>query len=171
VGAVSQVFLQIALLCGGVYAFYAGDPSELYEMRLSFSFGIGVVVVLLLGLLHYLARRLPWVRLALVYGYPLVLAGIALVVFGAMALSEEGVLISNIAITMPLWGLQVLSVFNVMHFASDWLYLSAAAADVPFFHEWWRFPMFILLQLAVVVIFAEFARDAIRRRKWGMGQE
>jgi hypothetical protein len=170
-GAVSQVFLQIALLCGGIYAFFAGGQSELVEMRASYSFGTGVVVVLLLALLHYLARRLPWMRLALAYGYPLVLAGIAVVVLGAMMLSEGGVLIDNVAITMPLWGLQVLSVFNVMHFATDWLYLYEAAADVPLFHEWWRFPMFMLLQLAVVVIFAEFARDAIRRRKWGMGQE
>ena len=37
------------------------------------------------------------------------------------------------------------------------------------YFEWWRYWLLLLFQIAAVVVFAEFARDAIRRRKWGAG--
>jgi hypothetical protein len=169
IGAAAQVLTQVLVVVGGMalLAFHMDLGED--HTSLGYAIGFGVPLILVLGLLLYLARRLDWVRGALGYGFPLVLAAVCLPLYASVVLGGEELQLYEEAYANMLWGLQALAVFSPASLVPGTplggLY---DAVDFPL-NEWWRYLLLVGFQLGLVVMFAEFARDAIRRRKWGTG--
>ncbi|MCB1221837.1 MAG: hypothetical protein H7A35_15860 [Planctomycetales bacterium] len=120
-------------------------------------------------LMLYLARRLNWLRMLLQQGFPVLLGAFHL--FCALPLAYAYTLDSD-------W-------LNMLSIAADGLRplsLSATALQASWLqqiqHPYWArgdrgFEYYaivsqLIVQLAYLALFAEFARDAVRRRKWGV---
>ena len=159
IGAAAQIFMQLALVAGGAFLFVSGASDRMDELSGTMATGAGAVVLLFIGLLFYLARRLDWISTIIAYAFPLVLTGVCLPIYAHFVLDLEVIDLSELVFSNLLWALQSLSVLNVVEF------IRAPFGNLLI--EWWRYPLLLALQLGFVVMFAEFARDAIRRRKWG----
>jgi len=132
--------------------------------------GFGVPALLLLGLLMYVARRANSLRAVLGYAFPLVLAAMLLELYSwGMLGSEHTVTDALLAGVVYSW--QVFEVFNPCALTGWLIY---AIDDPRPLHELITMQLLngavvLVLQLAVIVVCAEFARDALRRRKWEVG--
>jgi len=124
------------------------------------------LLFLLCVLLVYIARRLDSVRGALAYAFPLVLGGIGLLVAAGSILSGDDLKYLSDIGRAALWALTSLSIAAVQPFG---LNLVGGQTSAMYFHEFnWLEPLLMLAaQLVFLIVCAEFARDAIRRRQWG----
>jgi hypothetical protein len=164
VGAAMQVVLQVGLVglgfVVGDWSGYSGYTSEALAVVLR----CGALIALLTALALYLARRLDWVRLALGFAFPLALAFIGFLV--GMA---EGAGDVDMGLVAP-WPLEAWAVMSPVHLwdtLSNWPDMSKLPLVV--LAQVWHWIIMVAIQLVLVAMMAEFARDAIRRRKWGMG--
>jgi len=163
IGATAQVLMQLALLAGAFWlAFglsYSSYDSDLLADNPLHPLWVALEVILVVGLLMYLARRANWVRAAQGYALPLVYAAVVVVIFGAeiIGTADYGYL-GNIYVD-ALWALQALSLISPVMLSSSPEVLSS--------YQIWRLVLLIGAQLVLIVVCAEFARDALRRRAWG----
>lgn len=169
IGASMQVMMQVLLSGGMVFATLSGFALDIDRDTFTPAWGFGVCVLLAIALLYYIARRLSFVRNALAYAMPLVIAGLGL---GFLVNSTfEGLFgVTEAVFGNAIWALQSITLFSTTHLAMLASNLAFQSGGNPLFSEWWRYWLLLVFQLALVVIFAEFARDAIRRRKWGAGE-
>lgn len=171
VGAALQLLMQLALLGGVFYAVFASRGMQGEEFDAMAAVMYGTLTVLTVGLLLYLARRLDWMRAALAWAFPLVLAAIAMLVFGAFALGDD-LLFWMEPITVGFaWVLQCLAVIAPMPAEATSLASFSHHADPEITGSWWQMGILLAMQLILLWGCAEFARDAIRRRKWGLKGE
>ncbi|MBN2081259.1 hypothetical protein JW859_03530 [bacterium] len=167
IGAILQTVLQGVLLAGIELANRTSLVFEdwgMYttETRLSM---LGLLF-LLCCLLLYIARRVDSLRGALAYAFPLVLGGFGLLVAGASILSGDDLVYMSDVGRAALWALTSLSIAGVQPLS---LNLVGGQTSALYFHEFnWLEPLLQFVgQLVFLIVCAEFARDAIRRRQWG----
>lgn len=172
IGAILQAAMQMVL---PVAAFTMGAMFK----ELSTSFGgesevpsplLGIYLVLWLlvcFLLLYLARRLEGMRRAIGYAFPALLAGIGLVIFGVFALSGELFEFYGQIFLYGLWAAQFLAITAPLPVDAGALGLVLNSGAAAAMLNWKAHLLIAAAQLVLLVICAEFARDALRRRKWG----
>lgn len=170
IGAAGLVLMQPLIAGGMVLAaqgrgFAAGAQGTDLVIR----FASGGILLLLAGLLLYLARRLEWLRRGLSGGFFLLLLAPYAVLAGGLVISAEFDSPESLLVTMldPLRLLVsldplLLSVF----FEGDSSITMAETLAAPF-GQWL---LYLPLRLLLAAAAAEFARDAIRRRKWSTAQ-
>jgi len=170
IGARSQVVLQVVLLAVGGYlaTIFIGLPAEMQDggPGLPEMLGFAIPAYLLVWLLFYLARRADWLRGALGYGFPLIVASAGLALLGYALLSGDSD-IGVFVILSQAWALQGLALISPQHVSSPLLNASFGGLEGAWVMMLLQWLLLLLFQLGYIVIFAEFARDAIRRRKWG----
>jgi len=147
VGAALQLLMQLALLGGVFYAVFASRGMQGEEFDAMAAVMYGTLTVLTVGLLLYLARRLDW------------------------ALGDD-LLFWMEPITVGFaWVLQCLAVIAPMPAEATSLASFSHHADPEITGSWWQMGILLAMQLILLWGCAEFARDAIRRRKWGLKGE
>lgn len=162
-GATMQVMMQLGLAVAvplvnaDIYPLHS-DPHVLTTVLRS-----SALMMLTTALLLYLARRTDWLRLAVGYGLPLLLAVTAF--FTAL---EEQLGDSDSLAVASLWPYQALALASAAH-VQDWLSIWPDWSKLPLvvLAQVWHWFIMVVIQLVLLAMMAEFARDAIRRRKWG----
>lgn len=171
IGARVQVVTQLALLGAGCYLVVMmyetlGDISVDDSPGLWGVLGFALPAFLALWLLFYLARRIDWLRVALGFGFPLIVAGLGLGLLGHELLSGDAE-IGGFIMLCQAWTLQGLAVLSPQHLSMPLLgsasYIGWKWTLAALLVQW---AVILLFQFGYIVVFAEFARDAIRRRKW-----
>ena len=164
-GGAAQVFYQFCLLGMGVYLIVSLAGNWTYEwIDLSLTLSAAGETVAVLILLGYLARRAAFLRVALAFGLPLVLAGVVLlpIAFGVLYNTEYD--LSDMP-TYFMYAAQALSLASPMLIGS----VSLLAYETIGMRDWLMaqlLPWLIIAtsQALLLVVFAELARDALRRR-------
>ena len=162
IGAVSIVVMQLVLISGAGYL--RKEVGNLSIGIMEIAPGCLALFIMSLILLLYLARRLLWLRRALAYGFPLLILFPAEVLLGVIVFSGYEAKTFGVIFQGFTWALQSLAVLAPLYIIeniSGQLIKSSFALRAILFGG----------QLVLVVAMAEFARDAVRRRKWGAESE
>jgi hypothetical protein len=120
----------------------------------------GLVFTMFLTLVMYVSRRVLWLRYALTAALPFTL------IAGVMAVT---LLNPQRTPYDALWSLQMVAAPGLQHIAPVSWALASELEGVGMFDghlEPWRIWMLLPLQLPLLLAAAEFARDALRRRRW-----
>jgi hypothetical protein len=170
-GALLQVPLQAALSLLAL-VLPANVPTN-PELDQSVAVNYVVLLPFVLFLLLYLARRVEWLRLLLATGIGTLL--LLLVVFqqvldgnllggaSGYAYYDQGVMGALFG-GNALWTLTAFTLVNPQGLdLPRWLLSESTAWEL----QTWRYPLLLLLQFVLLLLCAELARDALRRRKWG----
>lgn len=168
IGAASQVLMQVLLFLCGI-SLLDFDPEFTAGYSFSVACQLGAAVLLLIGLLVYLARKVPWIRLALAYAFPLVLIGVALALSTPLFFELEDETIYSVGFGAAVWALQGLSVFSPLNQLPGAIAKLMPYSSDSTFSDWHYFLVLSALQIGLIAVFAEFARDAILRRKAQLG--
>lgn len=171
VGAALQLLMQLALLGGAFYAVFLSRGMQGEEFNAMATAMYGTLMVLTVGLLLYLARRLDWVRAAVAWAFPLVLAAVGMLVYGSFAVGDD--LLSWIEpITVGFtWVLQCFAIVAPLPAEALSVEVLFTYSEPTISGAWWQMGILLAMQLILLWGCAEFARDAIRRRKWGLKGE
>jgi hypothetical protein len=165
VGAAGVVFMQLPYLAAGLaFAAYQLDAAggQTWLEQAGYGLAAGALFLLLLFLLFYLARRINAIRSALAAALLLVLALPYGLFAATLAINLGDEYSSTLPLAMPL---ELLTLLNpsllLAFFTSGDTGEKLRLAMLP------HWAGSVALQLALVWIAAELARDAVRRRKWG----
>ncbi len=164
VGAVSIVLMQPLFIAGGLlYASSTRDSlaSEGLLLQAGKTLGLGMLFLLIVFLLFYLARRIEVIRMALAGALPLVLILPYALVGASLALTFDSDFGQALPLTQPL---EVLTLLSPSLLTGYFATVDQSSAMTQAIVHW---AAGLPLQLALIWIGAEMARDAVRRRKWG----
>ena len=162
-GAAMQVVMQLGLIGMAFVMFdwlqYAPTEPRVPVVVSQYS----VLLLLLVALPLCVARRMDWLRLALIFAIPMIFAFVWL-----RALLAESVGYARVQIAAAAWPSECLAVVSLVHLR-DTLSVWDDMSKLPlvFLAQVWHWFIMVVIQLVLLAIMAEFARDAIRRRKWG----
>ena len=169
IGAGIAAALHPPLVAGGMLlATWLPDYSPDVIRGWYFACVITLVMCIVLGLLFYLARRLPWLQKALGFAWPVLVVAV-----GALAILSMGLNPWSGGTLVGLEGeltihLTNLALVNPLHLVPEpWLY---GFNNYGWLTDSWRYPLGLLTQLVMVVVMAEFARDSVRRRFQGVNE-
>jgi hypothetical protein len=172
IGAVLQVVMQVALPvvvlalnASSAVIFRPGSDERANFLPMTATYL--VLWLLVMFLLLYLARRADWLRRAIGYALPLLLTGIGLVIYGVFTLSGELFEFYGEIFLYGLWAAQFLAITAPLPVDAGALSMVFDAADAAGALSWQVYLLIPAAQLVLLVICAEFARDALSRRKWG----
>ena len=165
IGSISQVFFQFCLLLIGLINLVSLADAWQYDLvDLPLTLCAAGETLAVLILLALLARRAAWLRVALAYGLPFVLAGVALIPIAFGVLYSLDFFLPDLP-SYFMYATQALSLASPMLVGG----VSVLDSETVSLRVWLAaqcLPWLIIAtsQALLLVVFAELARDALRRR-------